>query len=249
MTEGVVRIAMWAGPRALSTALMRAWENRPDCRVVDEPLYAAYLAATGLDHPMRDQVLASQPQDAGVVAAAMTGIRGAAIVYQKHMSQHLLPGMPRAWIDALSNAFLIRNPRRVLASYDQKRPAPTLADIGIAQQAELFGRLSDRTGGAPPVIDADDLQASPEAVLRALCRALGVSFCAEMLSWPAGPRESDGVWASHWYDAVLRSTGFAPPKRHAVVLSADLEKMADRAMPLYEKLAAYRLGTDQTASE
>jgi hypothetical protein len=246
MTE-TIRIAMWSGPRALSTALMRAWENRPDCLVVDEPLYAAYLAGSGLDHPMRAEVLASQPQDATVVAEQMTAIAGAPVIYQKHMSHHLLPDMPRGWIDRLSNAFLIRDPVRVLASYDQKRAAPTLADIGIEQQAELFDRLAQRDGQPPPVIDADDLQRAPEAVLRALCEALGVPFSPKMLSWPAGPRDSDGVWAPHWYDAVWRSTGFVPPREHNVALAPDLTRLADLAMPLYAKMATWRLAGSAAA--
>ncbi|MCA8929140.1 MAG: HAD family hydrolase [Alphaproteobacteria bacterium] len=232
---------MWSGPRALSTALMRAWENRPDCLVVDEPLYAAYLAATGLDHPMRAAVLAAQAQDAGLVARRMTTMTGAPIIYQKHMSHHLLPTMPRDWVDRLANAFLIRDPARVLASYDRKRPAPTLADIGIGQQGEVFDRLADRDGRAPPVIDADDLQRAPETVLRALCRALGVPFRAEMLAWPAGPRASDGVWAPHWYDAVWRSTGFGPPRERATTLAPALARLAEQARPLYERLARHRL--------
>jgi hypothetical protein len=241
MSQQVVSVAMWSGPRALSTALMRAWENRPDCRVIDEPLYAAYLAATGLDHPMRAEVLAAQPQDPTAVAQAMTSAAGAAIVYQKHMSHHLLPDMPRGWIDSLRNAFLIRDPRRVLASYDRKRPAPTLADIGIAQQVELFDRLTQLEGRPPPVVDADDLQRAPEAVLRALCHALGVPFRVEMLAWPAGPRASDGVWAAHWYDSVWRSTGFAPPRPSSFELGPGLSELADVAMPLYRKLAEHRL--------
>lgn len=232
---------MWSGPRALSTALMRAWENRPDCITVDEPLYGAYLAETGLDHPMRDEIVVAMQCDAAKVGRAMASIGGAPVVYQKHMSHHLLPSMPRTWTGSLRNAFLIRDPAKVLASYDQKRPAPTVADIGIEQQAELFERACDATGTAPPVIDADDLQAAPEALLRALCSSLGVPFLAQMLAWPPGPRESDGVWASHWYDSVWRSTGFAPPPERTVVLSASLQTLTDRARPLYDKLAQHRL--------
>ena len=68
-----LRLAMWSGPRNISTALMRAWENRPDCSVTDEPLYAAYLAATGLDHPLRDEVIAAGDTDWRRVAAVLTG--------------------------------------------------------------------------------------------------------------------------------------------------------------------------------
>lgn len=241
MQEQPIRIAMWSGPRALSTAMMRSWENRADCIVVDEPLYGAYLAATGLDHPMRGEIIAAMECDAARAGAAMAAIGDAPVVYQKHMTHHLLPTMPREWIDSLRNAFLIRRPDKVLASYDQKRPAPSLDDIGIAQQAELFERMSALDGKPPPVIDADDVQAAPEAMLRALCKALGVPFDTAMLAWPAGPRESDGIWASHWYDSVWKSTGFAPPSNRETVLSPPLKALADEAMPLYDMLAQHRL--------
>ena len=153
-----VRIAMWSGPRNISTAMMRAFENRPDTAVVDEPFYAAYLAQTGLDHPMREEVLASQPLDWREVAAAMAGDApgGCAVFYQKHMTHHMLPGFGLDWARACRNAFLIREPEAVLASYAVKRAEVTLDDIGVVRQHELFARECDRLGAAPPL--SDDLR-------------------------------------------------------------------------------------------
>ena len=216
-TDEPVRIAMWSGPRNISTAMMRSFENRADTAVVDEPFYAAYLAATGLDHPMRDEVLASQPQDWKRVADALLGPvpGGKAVFYQKHMTHHMLPGFGRDWMARCRNAFLIRAPEHVLASYTQKRADVTLADIGFVQQGELFEREADRIGRAPPVIDAADVLRDPPATLGALCAALDIPFSDRMLSWPPGRRASDGVWAPAWYDAVERSTGFARPRERA----------------------------------
>ena len=236
---------MWSGPRNLSTAMMRAFENRSDCTVSDEPFYAAYLAETGLDHPMREEVLASQPTDWRVVAAELTGPApgNAPLWYQKHMTHHMLPAFGRAWIDHCRNAFLIREPARVLASYVRSREAVTLADIGVVQQSELFGRVADRLGQAPPVIDAADVLADPARTLGALCTALGIAFDPAMLSWPAGRRASDGVWAPAWYAAVEASTGFAAPGEEGVVpeLPAHLAEIAAEAEGPYRRLAAYRL--------
>ncbi|WP_340646027.1 hypothetical protein [Phenylobacterium sp.] len=243
MTE-TVRIAMWSGPRNISTAMMRSFENRPDTAVVDEPFYAAYLARTGLNHPMRDEVLASQPQDWREVAAAMAGPApgGAAVFYQKHMTHHMFDGVGLAWMDACRSAFLIRDPVAVLASYTVKRAEVTLADIGVARQRELFDREADRLGAAPPVVEGRDVLADPARMLRALCEALGIPFRAEMLNWPAGRRDTDGVWAPAWYDAVERSTGFERPKEsREVQLSGDLRRIADQARPHYEALAAHVL--------
>jgi len=226
---------MWSGPRTVSTALMRAWENRPDTVVTDEPLYSCYLTATGLDHPGRDEVIASQPMDWRVVLRALTTgplPPGVTIYYQKHMTHHLLPWVDRSALAGLRHAFLIRDPRSLLASYARVRSAPTLADLGLRQQAEIFAEF----GG--PVLDSADLLAAPEPALRALCAALGVPFSAAMLSWPPGPRASDGVWAPYWYESVRRSTGFVPVTGPAPPPDLDpaLEPLLAECMPYYEKL-------------
>lgn len=237
------RIAMWSGPRNLSTAMMRSFGNRADCAVLDEPFYAAYLAATGLDHPMRDAVIAAGQTDPAAVVETCLGPApaGATLFYQKQMCHHMLPGFDRAWIDRLSNVFLIRAPERVAASYAAKRESADLRDIGFVEQKQLFEQVADRLGRAPPVLDAARIRAEPEAQLRALCAALAIPFDPAMLSWPAGPRPSDGVWAAHWYDGVNRSTGFAPPETDPPVLDAAAARLAEAARPYYEALAPHAL--------
>ena len=240
-----IRIAMWSGPRNISTAMMRAFGARVDCAVSDEPFYAAYLKTTGLDHPMRRQVIASQPTDWRDVASAMTGPipGGKPIWYQKHMTQHMLPEFGSAWIDGVANAFLIRAPEAVLASYAQKREQFTLEEIGLPAQVALFERAAQRLGRAPPVIAGADVLANPSGMLSALCAALGIPFSESMLSWPPGRRASDGIWAPAWYGAVEETTGFGPPQREArfADLPDGLKRLAEQARPYYEKLERYRL--------
>ena len=240
-----VRVAMWSGPRNISTAMMRAWENRPDCAVSDEPLYAAYLAATGLDHPGRDEVIAAGDTDWRRVVGDLLGPAPGdrPVWYQKHMSHHLLPGMDTGWIAGLRNIFLIRDPDEVVASYIKSRAEVAPADIGLLQQAQLFDETCQRDGVAPPVIDAGDFLRAPEAHLRALCDWLGIDFEPSMLRWPAGPRDSDGVWAPYWYEHVWQSTGFDPPrpKEEVAPLSGEPARVADACRPAYEHLHGRRL--------
>jgi hypothetical protein len=237
-----LRIAMWSGPRNISTAMMRAWENRGDCAVSDEPLYAAYLAATGLDHPAREEVIAAgESNPAKVVAALLGPVPGnRPLWYQKHMSHHLLPGMGHEWIHALSNVLLIRDPAEVVSSYVKSRATVAPEDIGLLQQSQLFDELAERNGAAPLVIDAGDFLRAPEAHLRGLCRRLGIPFSERMLAWPAGPRESDGIWAPHWYAAVRASTGFEPWRPREARLEGQPARVAEACRPAYEKLHAHR---------
>ena len=247
----LIRVAMWSGPRNISTAMMRAFENRPDTCVIDEPFYSVYLDRTGVDHPMREESLASQSTNWRLVVEELLSPLPDeyAVFYQKHMTHHMVEGVGLDWMAQCRNAFLIRSPERVLASYAAKRPEVTLDDIGFVRQAELFEIEAERLGVAPPVIDADDVLADPRRVLAELCGALGIPFKTSMLKWPPGPRASDGVWAPVWYGAVERSTGFAPPPGETPVLDESLAAIAEAARPHYEKLAQYRLAPAPTPAE
>ncbi|MCR8724459.1 sulfotransferase [Frigidibacter sp. ROC022] len=236
-----MNIACWSGPRNLSTAMMYSFAARGDCAVVDEPFYAAYLAATGLDHPMREAILASQETDPEkVISACLAPDATRPLRYQKHMTQHMLPGIRRDWLERMSNVFLIRHPARVVASYSAKREDPTLDDIGFRQQAELFD-LCTSLGQSPVVLDSDDIRRDPAAMLRRLCERLDIAWTERMLSWPAGGHPADGVWAAHWYGAVHRSTGFAAAEGPLPRLSGPAGDLAEAALPHYERLAAVKI--------
>jgi hypothetical protein len=233
---------MWSGPRTLSTALMRSFGNRADTVVADEPLYGYYLNATGISHPGRDEIIRSMPADwPEVIEQLVTGELppGKTVFYQKHMTHHLLADVDRRALGGLRHAFLIREPRRLLASYAKVRDTPTLADLGLEQQVEIFRRF----GG--PVIDAAELAARPRPALEALCDALAIPFDPAMLAWPAGPRATDGVWARYWYAGVWASTGFTAPAAGGTdgrpELPPELEPLAARCQPFYAELAEHRL--------
>ncbi len=231
-----VRLAVWSGPRNISTALMRSWENRPDSVVVDEPLYAHYLAVTGLDHPGRDEVISAGESDWRVVVQTLLEPgTDAKVHYQKHMAHHLTADVGRSWIARLTNVLLIRDPWEVVASYVKTRAQVTAADIGLPQQVALYDELAAE-GNPPAVIDAADFLRRPEAHLRMLCDLVGVAFDDRMLHWPPGPRSSDGVWAPHWYATVWQSTGFAPYQRREVRLAGQPAAVAEECCALYRKL-------------
>jgi hypothetical protein len=232
---------MWSGPRNISTALMRSWENRADAIVVDEPLYAHYLVTTGIDHPGRVEIIAAMPTDindavAGLVGPVPDGVR---VYYQKHMTHHLIDDVPRDWIRQLVNVLLIRDPAEVVASYVRSRSAVTLRDIGLPQQVSLYDELV-AAGRAPLVLDSADFLRDPERYLCGLCELVGVEFTDAMLHWPPGRRDSDGVWGPYWYDAVWRSTGFEPYRPRTVELSGRAAEVAEEGRPLYERLSAQR---------
>src|SRR6516162_4914455 len=202
---------MWSGPRTISTALMRAWENRPDTVVVDEPLYGYYLARSGSPHPGRDEIIKSMSSDWREVLDLLRSAPlpdGKTVYYQKHMTHHLLPEVDRGALRGLRHAFLIRDPRQLL-------------------------------GG--PVVDVGDILRQPRPMLEALCDALGVRFDPAMLSWPAGPRPTDGIWARHWYDGVWRSTGFGPYRESTAALPPALEPLARECQPFYDEMYAHRI--------
>ena len=228
---------MWSGPRNLSTAMMYAFGTRDDFAAWDEPFYAAYLAATGLDHPMREEVIAAGETDPGRVAEACSGpVPGKnRHWYQKHMAMHMLKGFPLDWAEGCVNVHLIRHPARVIASYTEKRERPTLDDIAFRQQAELHARFPG------PVLDSADIRANPRKMIEKLCAEIGLDFRPGMLSWPAGPKPFDGAWAPHWYNAVHRSTGFAGAEGPLPDLGAREADLARQALPYYEHLAALRL--------
>lgn len=238
-----VRIAMWSGPRNISTAMMRAWGNRPDTFVIDEPFYAYYLRATGKQHPGADEIIASSDTDWANVVAQLTGPipKARRIFFQKQMAHHLLPEVDREWLGAVTNCFLIRDPREVITSYIKKREEPALQDLGFVQQADIFNFVRTRTSSIPPIIDAKDVLDNPERMLRLLCEAVGVEFSKSMLSWPPGLRETDGIWARHWYGEVARTTSFQPYRPRSARVPAHLQEIYDRCRQCYERLHEYRL--------
>ncbi len=234
---------MWSGPRNISTALMRAWENREDTIVCDEPLYAHYLLTTQRAHPGAEDIIAHHETEWQRVVERLTAPlpAGTTICYQKHMTHHLLPHIDRSWLDELSHCFLIRDPREVLTSYLKHVTDPTLEDLGWPQQLDIFQRVRSRTGIIPPVLDAKDVLQDPRRLLTALCEQLGIAFSDRMLAWPAGRRDSDGIWARHWYAEVERSTSFRPYARKPDAVPQQFRQLYLECQEYYEQLYEHRL--------
>ncbi len=239
-----IRIAIWSGPRNISTAMMRAWGNRPDTIVCDEPLYAHYLLKTSVDHPGREEVLAHHENDWRKVVPRLTGPipNGIRIHYQKHMAHHLLPEIDRGWLRQLMHGLLIRHPTEMLTSLAKFLPTPRLSDTGLPQQLEILQLIETTTGRAPPIIDARDVLENPRRMLELLCAEFGVEFSDSMLSWPSGRRSTDGIWAKYWYAAVENSTGFEPYRPKPEPVPEQLKGLLEECMQYYEPLYTQRLG-------
>ncbi len=235
---------MWSGPRNISTAMLRAWGNRPDTFVCDEPLYAHYLLKTGLPHPGRDEILADHESDWRKVVAWLAGPvpQGKRIFFQKHMAHHLLPEIDRVWLTGLRHFMLIRHPAEMLTSLIKVIPRPRVEDTGLPQQVEILELVRRATGTPPPVIDSRDVLTDPPRMLRLLCEALDVEFTEAMLTWPPGRRETDGIWAPYWYAAVEKSTGFEPYRPKYETVPPELEGVLHECLRHYVVLYARRLG-------
>ena len=231
-----LRINVWSGPRNVSTALMYSFAQRADTRVVDEPLYAHYLRASGAAHPGRDEVLAAQENDARrVIDDVILGPCDRPVLFLKQMTHHLVAEIPRDFLRRTANVLLVRDPEQMLPSLAESLGRPTMRDTGFAMQSDLLRELR-AIGQVPPVLDARELLLDPEGVLRELCGRLGIPFDSAMLSWEPGPRPEDGVWAPHWYRSVHRSTGFLPYREKTAPFPAELRPLLDECRPHHERL-------------
>lgn len=237
----MTNLAMWSGPRNISTAMMYSFGNRKDCTAWDEPFYAFSLVHHGNDHPMREEIIAAGDSDWNSLVSKCLAPASTSLFYQKHMTHHMLSGYDRSWIKGLTNAFLIRAPERVLASYTKKWSDVCLRDIGFIEQREIFDMVADHLGHAPPVVDADDVLLDPKGTLTRLCGACGIGFDEAMLTWPTGPKPFDGLWAPHWYNAVWASSGFGKRPEDTPALPAALQNIADAAWPHYDRLKSFRI--------
>ena len=238
-----IRIAMWSGPRNISTAMMRAWGNRDDTIVIDEPFYAYYLKVTGIEHPGAAEVIATGETDWRKIVTHLTGpvANGKQIFFQKQMTHHLLPEIDREWLGAVTNYFLIRDPGEVINSYIKKREDPALEDLGFMQQAEIFDFVRAHTDAVPPVVDAKDVLQNPKRILGLLCEAAGVEFSNSMLSWPPGLRNTDGIWAKYWYAEVAKTTSFQPYRPASGEVPRRLQDIYQQSFECYQRLYEYRL--------
>ena len=236
-------ICMWSGPRNLSTAMMRSFENRSDCAVFDEPFFAPYLIATGNTNPMRHETIAAHETDPDEVAriCGSPASTGEPIFFQKHMPQHVISDFDRSWMKNCKHFFLLRDPAAVIASYARGRAEFTLHDIGFLEQAELYDEICTWADKPPVTVLSNDILSNPEGYLRAICDSVGIPFDQAMLNWPAGPRGTDGVWASHWYRSVENSTGFGPPSIENPIVPEAYQDMLNRCRPAYERLYQLKL--------
>lgn len=234
------RICLWSGPRNVSTALMYSFRERSDTTVVDEPLYAHYLAATRVEHPVVQDVIASQDTDgAHVIETVVFGPSPTPVRFFKHMAHHLVD-LDLSLVDRADNVLLTRDPMEMLPSLVKQVPNPTLEGTSLPMQVRLLERM-EKAGRPPLVLDSRLLLADPPGVLAALCDRLGLDFDPAMLSWPAGPKPEDGVWAKHWYHRVHLSTGFEPYERSSQPMPGHLIPLLAECRPLYNRLREHAL--------
>jgi hypothetical protein len=239
----MIRIAMWSGPRNISTAMMRAWENRSDTFVIDEPFYAHYLSNNNVQHPGRKEVLADGETNSSNISMGLANdvSDSHSIYYQKHMTHHLQDNINRNWMKEVVNCFLIRNPKDMIISYSKIHSDITSDLLGLEQQKEIFEYVTKLTGNIPPIIDSKDVLVDPKGVLTKFCDRIGVSFSDEMLKWPEGSRSTDGNWGKYWYDNVVNSTGFHSYIPKTQEIPEKYRTIYENSLKLYEDLHHLRI--------
>ena len=239
----MIRIAMWSGPRNISTAMMRAWESRADTFVIDEPFYAYYLSETNLDHPGKENVISEGELDVGKISDGLINDESGScsVYYQKHITHHLLDSIDRSWMKSVKNCFLIRDPKEMILSYSKVHSDLNMHLLGIKEQYEIFEYVRGLTGEIPPVIDSKDVLTNPSDLLRKFCNKIGVIFSEEMLSWPRGARETDGNWGKYWYKNVVNSTGFNSYKPKTEEVPEKYRELYAECYLFYEKLYNLRI--------
>ena len=236
-------IAMWSGPRNISTALMRSFENRSNCFVSDEPFYSYFLHKTRLKHPLRDEIIKSGLIDYNEIIKYITGPIPSSkkLWYQKHMAHHILPGLDMNWIKNMRNCLLIRHPSEVILSYSKKNEINSIQQLGYSQQIGIYKMLSEEIGNPPIIIDAQDLLQEPKKMLINICENLRIKFDEKMLSWPLGSRETDGIWGEYWYKQVEDSVGFKPYIKTDRIIPSKYQIIYDKCMRHYDFLYQNRI--------
>jgi len=239
----LIRIAMWSGPRNISTAMMRSWGSRSDTFVIDEPYYAYYLSQNDLEHPGRDEVISEGELDSDKVSQGLVNDTkdSCSIYYQKHITHHLLDSIDREWMKSVINCFLIRDPKDMIISYSKVHPNLNMHLLGLEEQNEIFEYVKNITGEIPPIVDAKDVLLNPRNILSKLCGNIGITFSEEMLSWSRGPRDTDGNWGKYWYKNVMNSTGFNEYKSKKEDVPKEYEQLYQKCYILYKKLHRLRL--------
>ena len=241
-SQNQIRIAMWSGPRNISTAMMRSFENREDTFVIDEPFYAYYLYKTGFDHPGREDVIKAQSTKWEDIVELIIGKipEKKLICYQKHMVHHIVNGRNISWVKLFNNCLLIRHPKDVIISYAKQSPIKGINDLGYLQQVNLFKKIKNITGKYPFVFDAKDILINPEKYLRIMCKYFKISFSKKMLSWPRGSRTTDGVWSPYWYKNVINSDSFKPYNESIEKIPRKYKGLLEECLPHYNYLYSFK---------
>ncbi|HIA07357.1 MAG TPA: sulfotransferase family protein [Flavobacteriales bacterium] len=231
----VKKIALWSGPRNISTALMYSFANRSDTAVVDEPLFGYFLKHTGVWRPSRKEVLATMETNAiNIMDTLLNPPTDMPVYFMKHMANHLID-LNLDFLANFENVLLIRDPKDMLLSYSKNVKEPTLLDTAYKMQVDLLDFFTER--GMPYVIlNAKNVLLNPERQLKILCEKLNISFQDSMLEWEAGSRQEDGIWAKYWYDSVHKSTGFGAYREKDQELPLNLISLYDECMYYYAKL-------------
>jgi len=232
-------IALWSGPRNVSTALMYSFANRGDVKVYDEPFFGYFLKHTGVWRPSRDEVLAQMEPDFDKVLEGVLKESKSKRLFLKNMANHL-EGQEMASLKHYDNVILTRKPDSVIASFTRQIEQPTALDLCYAHQLQIIEYL-EQEGIPYLIVDSDDLRKSPVLELKRLSEFADLPFTDNMLRWPAGARPEDGVWAKYWYHNVHKSIGFMPFEDKQYAIPEHLQPLYETVYSQYQQIKAHQV--------
>ncbi len=225
---------LWAVPRSTSTAFEWMMRQRGDLNCVHEPFGEAWYQG---EQPLWPRVAADSVRTPGLTLESvwqnLQAMANEGPVFSKDFAHYITSLWDKEFLANFNHSFLIRDPAKTITSMYKHWPDFDEAELGFAEQRELFDKLSDHLGAPPPLIDSDDLLEDPHNIIERWCDAIGIPFIESALSWTPGARDEVSWWDGGAFHENLRnSDGLKPQERRYV----EMDQLPDRVKNIYDRV-------------